>query len=356
MCPALLGRRTGRRSPVAGAWSPVPGPPPVRVIGGRRREVRADQGGYRRGVTVDDDCGPGARSTGPDESFLLDRAVASIYADLRLTPMLHALLARTRELVGGVAGSISVIDRDAGTYRKVAERGISCQVGRTFSLSEGATGRAVDRGSPVVIDDYSAIVSRHLPPAHPANRGSVAAVPIWWRGELIGVNVAFTGRPQRFTAAEVDRLEVLTQTAAGAIVTAGVGDPSLARLLDRSGDAPGRSVQRPLEDDGVPPLAPSGADRLGSGARIDAAVERGTGDTHRADHGGGPGRPSPLTARETEVMALVARGLGDREIARRLVLSPKTVEKHVGSAIRKTGSASRTGAAVLGLERGWIRP
>ena len=34
---------------------------------------------------------------------------------------------------------------------------------------------------------------------------------------------------------------------------------------------------------------------------------------------------------------MVALGLSDREIARRLVLSPKTVEKHVGSAIRKTG-------------------
>jgi DNA-binding NarL/FixJ family response regulator len=73
-----------------------------------------------------------------------------------------------------------------------------------------------------------------------------------------------------------------------------------------------------------------------------------------SDHHGGIRATSSLTARETQVLAMVALGLGDREIARRLVLSPKTVEKHVGSAIRKTGSASRTGAAVHGRELGWI--
>ena len=71
-----------------------------------------------------------------------------------------------------------------------------------------------------MIDEYSAIAGRHLLPDHPANRGSVAAVPIWWRGEVIGVNVAFAGRRQRFTTAQIDRLEVLTQTAAGAILRA----------------------------------------------------------------------------------------------------------------------------------------
>jgi DNA-binding CsgD family transcriptional regulator len=324
------------------------------AVSPRRREVPDGlvPGGYRRGVTVDDDGGPGGSRTPAGESFRLDRAVASLYADLRLTPTLHTLLARTRELVDGVAGSISVIDPDAGTYSKVAERGISCQVGRTFSLDEGATGRAAARRRPVVIDDYSAITGRHLTPDHPANRGSVAAVPIWWRGQLIGVNVAFAGRRRRFTTAEVDRLEVLTQTAAGAIVTAGAGDPSLTRFLDH-----GRDPVEPL-------TAPSASEGRGTTSPVARTVDRlaaadGLAPVDRPPAAGGPGPgpwrgPTPLTARETEVLAMVALGLGDREIARRLVLSPKTVEKHVGSAIRKTGSASRTGAAVHGREHGWI--
>src|SRR3712207_8862090 len=52
------------------------------------------------------------------------------------------------------------------------------------------------------IDDYSALSAGHLPTDHAAHRGSVMAVPIWWRGDLIGVNVAFAGRRRRFTTAD----------------------------------------------------------------------------------------------------------------------------------------------------------
>jgi DNA-binding CsgD family transcriptional regulator len=52
-----------------------------------------------------------------------------------------------------------------------------------------------------------------------------------------------------------------------------------------------------------------------------------------------PGRLRALgvTGREAEVLRLAARGLGNREIARRMVLSPRTVEKHVEHVLAKTG-------------------
>jgi signal transduction histidine kinase/DNA-binding NarL/FixJ family response regulator len=49
-----------------------------------------------------------------------------------------------------------------------------------------------------------------------------------------------------------------------------------------------------------------------------------------------------LTAREREVRALVQQGLSDRAIAERLVIAVKTVEKHVGAVLRKTGAQSRS--------------
>ncbi|GAA1575838.1 hypothetical protein GCM10009789_31540 [Kribbella sancticallisti] len=49
-----------------------------------------------------------------------------------------------------------------------------------------------------------------------------------------------------------------------------------------------------------------------------------------------------LTAREREVRALVQQGLPDRAIAERLVIAVKTVEKHVGAVLRKTGVRSRS--------------
>ena len=49
-----------------------------------------------------------------------------------------------------------------------------------------------------------------------------------------------------------------------------------------------------------------------------------------------------VTAREIEVLDLVRQGLSNRDIATRLTLSPRTVEKHVESLLRKTGARSRT--------------
>jgi len=51
------------------------------------------------------------------------------------------------------------------------------------------------------------------------------------------------------------------------------------------------------------------------------------------------------TAREAEVLAGVAQGLANKEIAARLSLSPRTVEKHVESLMRKMDTRTRTGLA-----------
>ena len=55
-----------------------------------------------------------------------------------------------------------------------------------------------------------------------------------------------------------------------------------------------------------------------------------------------PDRHRGVTAREQEVRGLVAQGLTDRQIASALSISAKTVEKHVGSLLRKTGARNRT--------------
>jgi DNA-binding NarL/FixJ family response regulator len=61
--------------------------------------------------------------------------------------------------------------------------------------------------------------------------------------------------------------------------------------------------------------------------------------------------PSELTARESEVLGLVAAGLTDAQVAARLVISPRTVSTHLSSIYRKLGTASRAEAARLAAER-----
>jgi len=59
------------------------------------------------------------------------------------------------------------------------------------------------------------------------------------------------------------------------------------------------------------------------------------------------GRLAVLSAREREVAHLVAEGRTNAQIAARLHLSERTVEKHVSQVLRKLGVASRTGVVRL---------
>jgi NarL family two-component system response regulator LiaR len=62
-----------------------------------------------------------------------------------------------------------------------------------------------------------------------------------------------------------------------------------------------------------------------------------------------------LTAREQEILALIARGFSNKRIARELGIAEKTVKTHVGHVLSKLGVSDRTQAAVhavrMGLER-----
>jgi NarL family two-component system response regulator LiaR len=61
-----------------------------------------------------------------------------------------------------------------------------------------------------------------------------------------------------------------------------------------------------------------------------------------------------LTAKETEVLRFVSRGLSNKEIASRMRVSPRTVQAHLASVFSKLGVASRTEAVVSALKSGLL--
>jgi DNA-binding NarL/FixJ family response regulator len=71
---------------------------------------------------------------------------------------------------------------------------------------------------------------------------------------------------------------------------------------------------------------------------------------------GGGDRLAPLTAREREVVRLVATGLSNEDIARELVISPLTAKTHITRAISKLGVRDRVQLVILAYEDGLVGP
>ena len=64
----------------------------------------------------------------------------------------------------------------------------------------------------------------------------------------------------------------------------------------------------------------------------------------------------PLTPREIQVLYLVTRGKTNKEIKEALVISPKTVERHLQNIFDKLSVSNRTQAAVWAVQHGVIIP
>jgi DNA-binding NarL/FixJ family response regulator len=73
-------------------------------------------------------------------------------------------------------------------------------------------------------------------------------------------------------------------------------------------------------------------------------------------HATPPEALAELTPREVEVLALVAGGLSNDEIAERLVLSPLTAKTHVSRILMKLGARDRAQLVMLAYESGLVRP
>ena len=156
---------------------------------------------------------------------------------------------------------------------------------------------------------------------------------------------------------ELDRFAGLTLTA-GFSACAGLADRLRAGLAELAGQpevADALIIEaRALADRSGSPLWRANVDETWAwilARRSDAAGAGG----HRSDDGTSKRPPDGLTAREVEVLALVAIGRSNREIAATLFISANTAANHVRSILQKTGSANRTEAAAYAIRNDLTR-
>ena len=145
-----------------------------------------------------------------------------------------------------------------------------------------------------------------------------------------------------------------------AVATAARGDADRAAWLLGAADGAWDAIPAPppgpihaLREPGLGPARTAlGARRFsaqvaaGKATDPQLAIARALGEAEDRRAEPPSGRPA-LTDREQEVARLVAAGLTNREIAQRLVLSPRTVETHVANLVAKTGVANRAALAEL---------
>ncbi len=98
--------------------------------------------------------------------------------------------------------------------------------------------------------------------------------------------------------------------------------------------------------------------RAAAGGEADEAEATGAGEAASATQ---PPHPAAalieeLSTREREVLAALARGLTNSEIAAELFVSDATIKTHISNVLLKTGTRSRVQAAVLAYECGFVRP
>jgi len=203
--------------------------------------------------------------------------------EFALKPLLERILRNAVLLLGCESGSICTIDELRQVYRKEVDLDVGCRSGEVFSLDEGVTGAVIRADGAVTFSRYSAVPGGHIHPDDVRFSRAVVGVPIRLGSVVIGTCIVF-GHDEESTFDDEDTrlLELFAIHAAVAIAN--------SRLL---------VTRVPLPD-------------------------------------------AALTAREREVSLLVETGWPDKRIAFELGISAKTVEKHVGTILRKTGARNRT--------------
>ena len=265
---------------------------------------------------------------------------------------------------------LAELRRRQGRFEEAAELFAEAEGSRAALL--GSAALALDRGDNQRARD---LAERYLRQTLPSNRAERAVAlellvrSAAGRSETGSVEHAVDELRVITAVAPTDHLRALASSAAGNLA-AGAGEPERARpqledavdLFNRCG-APFEAARvrlalaRALRNTGRRPAARDEAQaarkafvRLGASHGVELAARLLAGLEDEA--GTQPASAVSPTARELEVLRLLAAGLTNREIAARLVISEHKVHRHVTNLYRRLGVSSRAGATAYAHRHG----
>jgi DNA-binding NarL/FixJ family response regulator len=250
-------------------------------------------------------------------------------------------------------GEFEEADRD---YRRAAEVGHHAEPGHQLLLLASGEVEAAD-----------AAIRRARADAHrPVQRARVLAAfveitlasgdPVSARdavAELTELADTFASEQLSAVAAQCDAAVLLVED-----------EPAAALRAASRAEELWRRLRAPYETARVRVLRADACDRLGDAAT--AELERAAAVAMLESLGAAgdlvglrdrsQGAPGGLSPREIEVIALVARGLSNRQIAEELVISERTVARHLSNIFTKIGVASRSAATAWAFQKGVVAP
>ena len=227
-------------------------------------------------------------------------------------------------------------------------------------------GLALDRGDARRAVELLERSLRQAPPGRRLERapalGLLARARVH-RGELDEAREALASLREIEAHVGTEALRAAADVAAG-LLAAAEGEHEHARRLledavdrfERSG-APFEAADARIElAASLTALGRGGVARAEATAALRSLLELGAGPAaeraRRVVRPGGRAGPGTVTPREREVLALLAEGLTNRQIAQRLVVSEHTVHRHVTNILRKLDLPSRTAAAAYAVRSG----
>ena len=212
-------------------------------------------------------------------------------------------------------------------------------------------------------DAAKASISRALAEHRGRHRASLLAAAVEIdvaAGDLDAARTASAELTQTAEAVRSPWLRAMARHAAGALLVAdGQSEPALARLQEALGIW--RELDMPYHAARTRAAIAAACDRLGDaeGARLEreaaARAFRDIGasvDLADLERRSSPSSSNGLTAREVEVLRLVARGRTNRAIAEALAISEKTVARHVSNIFTKLDLPSRAAATAYAFRKG----